>query len=292
MDSFSKLHPLAIFLYYGLAVFLMIWLAHPALNALIWILSLPVFFGRAGRRKGISLFGISLAGALLCLVMNPLFNQRGLTLLLSIGGRRITLESMAAGAHMASMLMASLLLFANFSHYMTSRKIMTLFGRRLSSLALLFSMILRFVPGAARDFREMSAIHGSGPAVWAGVFGLTLEGATERSFSMKAKGYGARERSSYYYRRLAWREVVLLVFMALAGGVILWQEAAGLWQARFFPGIKLRAPGPAGWLAPVLFYSLPLLVAGKEEFAWLLSRRKITGSSIRMNQLPPCRFRS
>ena len=97
----------------------------------------------------------SLVAAILCLVINPLLNHRGVTLLFYLGEWRITREAVLYGMHMATVLVASLLLFSCFSHHMTAEKIMTLFGKRLPSFALLFSMTLRFVPRAGRDFRRM-----------------------------------------------------------------------------------------------------------------------------------------
>ncbi|MCH5266231.1 MAG: hypothetical protein J1F02_10060 [Lachnospiraceae bacterium] len=287
MDSFAKLHPLALLLYYGMAVFLMIWLEHPGLNCLIWFMALLTYISFAGGKKGVRLLGLSAGGVLLCLIINPLFNQRGLTLLFMVGDMRITLESVLAGGNMASLLMASLLSFAAFSHFMTSEKIMTLCGRRMPSLSLLFSMVLRFVPKAGKDFREMAALHGSRPAVWSAFIGLSLEDALERSLSMTARGYGRGERSSYYYKKLSGRDILLLIVVVLVGAVMLWQKGQGFWQARFFPGIVIKMPGVTGWLIPIFFYSIPLLMKGKEEIAWHLSRRKITSFSIQRNPNQP-----
>ena len=177
MNPFGRLHPLAILLYYVVAAVLMVGISNPLVNLAVWIMSLLHYFFLTGLRKGFRMLWYSLGTAVLCLMINPLLDHRGVTLLFMLGEWRITKEAVLYGMHMAMLLLASLLLFSCFSHHMTAEKVMTLMGKRMPSFALLFSMILRFVPKAGKDFREMAALHGNHPSMWQALLGITLEDA-------------------------------------------------------------------------------------------------------------------
>ena len=88
---------------------------------------------------------------------------------------------------MAVVLLGTIFLFSDFSHVMTSEKIMTMSGKRFPSFSLLFSMILRMVPKAKKDFSQMISLHGNRPHVWSALLGKTMEDPVERSMAMKAK---------------------------------------------------------------------------------------------------------
>ena len=281
MNPWRRRHPLSILVYYAAAVFLMIRIRHPLLDVLIQGVALIHYTCLAGSARGLRMLCCSLGAALLCLVINPLLNHRGVTLLFLLGEQRITGEAVLYGAHMAVFLMASLLLFSCFSHYMTTERIMTLMGKRLPSFALLFSMILRFVPRAGRDFREMTALHGNRPAVWSALLGISLEDAVERSLSMRDRYYGSGDRSSYHARRLElWDGLLLLISVMTAAGVAGYLFLVK-YRIYFFPRIHVEPLPPWMWPVLWLFYSLPLIGQGREELSWYLSRRRITGSTTR-----------
>ena len=280
MNPFGRLHPFALLLYYVAAVVLMVSISQPFLNLVIWIMALLHYFLLAGRKKGFRMLWYSLGTAVLCLVINPLLNHRGVTLLFMLGEWRITWEAVVYGIHMAMLLLASLLLFSCFSHHMTAEKIMTLMGKRLPSFALLFSMILRFVPKAGNDFRKMAVLHGNSPSMWQALLGITLEDAVQRSLSMKSRFYGKGVRSSYYYRKMDWYEILLcLLCVALSAGIPACQYMYRR-SVRFFPGIHIDKLPLWSWILLFVFYGLPLIWQGKEELSWYISRRKITSSVI------------
>lgn len=284
MDAFSKLHPAVIVIYYGMAVFLTVFYSHPLITGLVWGAAFVSYVSFAGAGKGCKRFFGSVGIALACLIINPLFNHRGVTVLFMLGDSRITKEAVLYGGNMALTLLAALFLFAGFSHYMTAEKIMTLAGGKFPSFSLLFSMILRFVPKAGKDCREMTHLHGNRPAVISALIGLSLEDSLERSLSMKSRGYGQGKRSSYYQKKMTYRDVAVLVFVVLMGihGLFLYRQN-GL-EARFFPGVKISAVPFRDYIILGLFYSIPLIFRGKEEILWLLSRRRITDFSIRNRQ--------
>ena len=281
MDAFSKYHPVVILCYYTAAVLLVIVWAHPVLSLIAWGITILTYGSLTGCSKCIRCFLVSLGAMILCLIINPLLNHRGVTLLFMAGELRITKEAVCYGGNMALMLLASLFLFVCFSHYMTSEKIMTLFSKRLPSFSLLFSMILRFVPKAGRDFKEMTALNGNGPTVWTALTSITLEDAVERSLSMKSRGYGKKTRTCFCQETLRERDVILFCLTILMGGIGLWYGIAGGKTVRFFPSMQIDVLPVWQWAAFTLYFSLPLILRGREEMAWYLSRRKITDLPIR-----------
>lgn len=281
MNPFGRLHPFAILLYYVMAAVLMVGTSDPFVNLTVWIMSLLHYFFLTGMRKGFRMLWYSLGTAVLCLMVNPLLNHRGVTLLFMLGEWRITKEAVLYGMHMAILLLASLLLFSCFSHHMTAEKIMTLMGKRMPSFALLFSMILRFVPKAGKDFREMAALHGNHPSMWQALLGITLEDAVGRSLSMKSRCYGMKTRSSYYHRKMDRSEILLCVCCVTVTMGLLVCQYMHQYRVRFFPSIHMDRLPLWMWTLFFIFYSLPLVWQGKEELSWYLSRRKITDSVTR-----------
>ena len=256
MNPLGRLHPFSILIYYAAAVFLMISIRQPFLSALIWVVTFIHYTCLAGRKKGIHMLCCSLGAALLCLIINPLLNHRGVTLLFMLGEWRITWEAVLYGAHMAMLLMASLLLFSCFSYHMTVEKIMTLMGRKLPSFSLLFSMILRAVSQAGRDFREITFLHGNHPAVWSALLGISLEDAVERSLSMKDRYYGSGKRSSYYDKKINLRDSLLLFFSIITAVGLTGYQFITKRIVYFFPRIHIDRLPLWMWLVLLLFYSL------------------------------------
>lgn len=283
MNPFGRLHPFTILLYYVAAVVLMAGTSHPCLNFMIWIISLVYYFSLTSMRKGMRMLWYSFGAAALCLVINPLLNHRGVTLAFMLGEWRITWEAVFYGMHMAMFLLASLLLFSCFSHQMTAEKIMTLLGKRMPAFALLFSMVLRFVPKAGNDFSKMSAIHGNHPSMWSALLGVTLEDAVERSLSMKSRYYGKGTRSSYYYRKMTGYEIFLCFLWVMVPAGVLVCQCMQKYHIRFFPSIHMDQLSLWMWILLFVFYSLPLIWQGKEKVLWHISRQRITDSFIRRN---------
>lgn len=278
MNPFSKLHPVSVISYYIVTLVLLLWVGHPVLYFLLFVFSLADYGWTAGAVRMIRTFFYSMGAAALCVVINPLLNHRGVTVLFCLGDTRITKEAVLYGLYMALLLLGTLFLFSCLSANMTSEKIMTLSGSRFPAFSLLFSMILRIVPQVKKEFREMTALHGNRPNVWSALVGKLMEDSVERSMAMKQKGYGGGKRTSCYRRKLDWQDAgVLAIVCAMVVYVGVMQTVAPL-HVRFFPSMRIEFYTVRDWLLWAVYLGLPLWMRGKEEIAWLLSRWKITGS--------------
>lgn len=146
MLRFNSFNPLAQLIYFVsvLLVSMFTW------NYIILLLSL---FGAAAYsvlQKGFKLFLKSFFGYvlifLLVTITNPLFSHKGVTPLIFINDIPITLEAIVYGAVLGLMLLSVILWFSVFNSVFDSEKLIYIFGRFLPRLALLFSMVLHFVP--------------------------------------------------------------------------------------------------------------------------------------------------
>ena len=287
MDSFAGRHPVVILGYYVIALMLILLIGHPLLFALTAGMMFMYRFLQAGGRQSLRSLLYSIGTFLLCLIINPLFNHRGVTLVLRFGDMRITREAILYGGHMALLLLASLFLFACFSHVMTAEKIMTLTGKRLPSFSMLFTMILRTVPKVRHDFHSMTELHGNRPKVWSALLGVVMEDSVERSIAMKHKRYGKKERSHYFEIKLEAQDLLLMVCLSGMLGYFVWRIMTGTPSVRYFPSIHIDAISRWEWCLYLFYMGLPVWLWGKEECKWFLWKRKITGSIIRNKQSRP-----
>lgn len=289
MDSFAKRHPVVILGYYVIAFMLMLLIGHPLLFAVTAGMMFVNRFLQVGGRQSMRSFFYSIGTFLLCLIINPLFNHRGVTLVCQLGDMRITREAILYGGHMALLLLASLFLFACFSQVMTAEKIMSLTGKRLPSFSMLFTMILRTVPKVRHDFQTMTELHGNRPKVWSALLGVIMEESAERSIAMKYKRYGEKKRSHYFERKLDTQDWLMVVCLISMLGYFGWRIAAGMPSVRYFPSLHIDAISRWEWCLYIFYMGLPVWLRGKEECKWFLWKRKITDSIIRNKQSQPFR---
>lgn len=281
MEPFSRLHPFIILAYYVVTLVLVIWEGHPFLFLLLFVMMYANSGLIYGAGRTIRNLFYSLGAVVLCVVINPLLNHRGVTTLVMLGDLRITKEATLYGFYMALVLLGTLFLFSCFRHYMTSEKIMTLTGNRFPSFSLLFSMILRIVPKIQKDYQEMAALHDNRPRVWSALVGRWMEDSVERSMAMKQKQYGTGPRTSYYRRRFVWQDVGMLCVICGMAAYVMGMSCLKPVRVQFFPLIRLGGYDPVRWLVWGIYLGIPIWMRGKEECLWLLSRRRITGSTTR-----------
>ena len=160
MRRFSQLHPAVNLLFFVLVLLITMLQLHPAflLVSGLWAgLSLAALGGKS------PLGWRTLVGLMLLIALgNGLLNPAGETVLFTyLGGRTFTLESLAWGGSAAVLFGSVVTWFACFHRVMTGEKLMHLFGRFTPTLALLFCMVLRFVPEFSRQLRTLSQTRSS-----------------------------------------------------------------------------------------------------------------------------------
>lgn len=287
MDIFAKRHPVVIFAYYLIAFMIMLIIGHPVLFAITAGCMVFCRFLQVGGRLCLRSLFYSLGAIALCLIINPLCNHRGVTLLFTIGDMRITKEAVLYGGHMALLLVASIYMFSCFSYYMTAEKIMSLMGKHFPSFSMLFSMILRVVPKVKKDFREITQLHGNRPKVWSVLLGIEMEEAVERSIAMRQKKFGEKKRSHYWSTTMVWQDWFMVIVMCGMLVYLVWLRVAGIAYVRYFPSIQISHISWWQWCVYGGYMGIPIWLRGKEECKWFLWKQKITGSITHNKQNQP-----
>ena len=210
---------------------------------------------------------------LVCL-LNPFFSASGSTLLLKVGPRSVYLESLAYGATMGALLVATVLWFEDAAAVLTQNRLLALAGRRARSVPLVASMAAQLVPqmlGRARSVRAAArACTAAGPRPPARdellrtstmLLSWSLEDSLERADAMRARGWeSGSPRTRYRPERFRARDAVAAAGIA----ALLALGAAGAWAAcsswEFYP----RMSGLAPWWCYLPFALLALLPAVAE----------------------------
>ena len=285
MDRFSKFHPIVSFSFFiGVIVLTLIFS-----NSVYGALSLLCGFCYTVRLKGknaVSFFlKFIIPIVLLAAVFNMLFSHYGNTAIFAVKGLCFTLESLTAGLFTGIMIGAVMIWFFAYNEIITADKFMALFGGFAPNLALLFSMILRFIPLMVKTANEIKDAHiGMGYEVkgvkntitrFSALISISLERSIETADTMKARGFGTKKRS--FYSAFAFRKSDLfgLVLVALFLIYLFIACSADISQISFDPIIEIRSMNFIT-IAIFIFFSLfPLIADLTEDVKWLLLKSKI-----------------
>ena len=287
-DAFSGYHPIVNFVYFAAVIAFGMLFMHPVFQGIALASSVIYSLMLKGMRalKFNLLYMLPLL--LIAALINPAFNHAGVTILFYLkNGNPITLESILYGIAAAVMLVTVIIWFSCYNAVMTSDKFIYLFGRILPALSLIFSMVLRFVPRYKNQIRKIShaqrsigrdATQGSllqrarnGIRIVSIMTTWALENAIETADSMKARGYGLPNRTSFSLYRFDSRDRLTLGLQAVLIAVILAGAALGENTIRFFPSIRMEPIAPFSGIVFAAYGALCLLPVGiqiMEDIKW------------------------
>jgi len=294
-ESFADFHPLVNLSYFvsviGFAMFFM----HPVCLALSLFCAVTYAIYLHGTKALRAGFLYMPAMFMIAVLMNPLFNHQGATILAYLpNGNPLTLESIASGIAAGTMLVTVITWFSCFNRVMTSDKLIYLFGRVIPALSLILSMSLRFVPrfksqikiisDAQKCIRRGMSDGGILQKVRHGVKILSilvtwaLENAVETADSMKARGYGLPGRTAFAIFRFSRRDAYALAYIFTCAAVMITGVITNVYHFRFFPTIRGQWYGL--WTITVFFiyFALgifPIIINLKEDLSWKRIESKI-----------------
>ena len=285
MDRFSKFHPLVSFSFFmGVLVFTLIFY-----NSVFGIASLLCAFLYTLRLKGKNavsfLLKFVIPLVLFAAFFNMLFSHYGSTVLFTVKEFYFTFESLAAGFFTGVMIGAVMIWFSAYNEVITGDKFMALFGGFAPNLALLFSMILRFIPLMVKTANEIKDAHkGLGYetkgiknalARFSALISISLEKSIETADTMKARGFGKKKRS--FYSAFEFRApdlsaiifiTALLIYLFIACGI-------GSMQITFDPVIEMKNVSFLPLAAFIICALFPLAADITEDIKWHLLKSKI-----------------
>lgn len=226
------------------------------------------------KRKTLSyIFKFLLPMTALVTVFNGLFSHYGVTVLFVMNnGNNFTLESLVYGFVIGVRLSGMLLWLDCFNEVLTSEKIIFLFGRLSPRLALVISMVLRFIPLIRTQSAEISrAQKGIGISEGKNFFSKvksasrrlsilvswTLEKGVDTSDSMRARGYGLRGRTVFNRYNFSVSDAVItgLSAVALAVSIVFHKKLSAVYN----PIIDIPMPDVVSLSAFVLFTAVLLM---------------------------------
>lgn len=198
---------------------------------------LCILLGKYAIKRILSLFLIFILIAFL----NPLFNTQGQTVLFTyFGGRPYTFEALQFGFSTAAMFVNIVILFMSYSLIITIEKFTYLFGRRMPAVTSVIVMVQRLLPLSLRRISTTSdaraligkpVVAGSlretalkerfsnAAAVLSSVATWAFSQAVTTADSMKSRGYGCADRTSYRNYPFSSSDAAMLAAIAIADAV-------------------------------------------------------------------------
>lgn len=285
MDRFSKFHPIAGFSFFMLAIILTLIFINPVFLSISFICSFLYLLKLNGKSVFGTFFKFILPLVLLVGIFNMVFCHYGETVLFTIKRFDFTLECFLYGICTGLMLASVIMWFSAYNEIITSEKFMALFGKYAPNLALLFSMVLRFIPLMKKTADEIKEARTGIGQETAGVkntmnrfsalVSICLEKSIDTADSMKARGFGAGKRSTYskYRFKKADAAVLLIIFVCFIYCIAV--KVSGGFEFLYNPAIVLNK---ADYISPVVFFIfclIPLLADFTEDVKWLYLKSKI-----------------
>ena len=177
------------------------------------------------------------------------------------------------------MLLSVILWFSVFNSVFDSEKLIYIFGRFLPRLALLFSMVLHFVPkfilvfkrtlAAQSDFCGKNKFKQYRGAFSASV-SVMLEGSVQTADSMSARGYGVKKRSFYCRFPFTKADTVFTVLSLGMLTTVLFAFATGQLDFLIYPHIEMcdiTILSVIGMSAFGVLSFMPFIIELKEELS-------------------------
>ena len=285
MRFFGNLHPAVSMAYFVLVLGLTLACMHPVTVVLSFL--------------GASWFSIRLRGwrayghtmrfvgpmFLLIALANPLFNHRGVTMLFTINHLWYTLEAVCYGLVSGCSLCAVIMWFTCYQEVMTSDKFLYLFGKIAPATALLITSALRFIPqmqqNAAQIRQSRAMLQDNSPRLFqklahamqnlSALLGMSMENAVQTADSMKARGFGARRRTTFHLFRFDARDARTLALILTLFGICVVARCYGHGYMEYYPRITALTMGPSSMTMFILFAALmllPSILEAKEAVVW------------------------
>jgi energy-coupling factor transport system permease protein len=218
---------------------------------------------------------------------NMFFGGLGMSVWFYFFGHAVTLEGFVYGLASGLMLATVLAAFSAYQKTMSEQGFLALFSHIAPTIALMVAKIMAFVPQLVHqacvmsDARKVlvgpSVVQGTPPKKGKRKTGVAqavrlssqlLEWGMESSIitanSMSARGFGARERTTYHSMRFTLRDGQLLVVIGVFLGLSIAATVVAQLGFSFYPYMSSLA---AWWvyLPYALFGLLPVLVEGGER---------------------------
>ena len=312
--GFKGYHPVANLIFFGSIVVFGMLFKHPVTLAVCFFAAALCWFRLCRKTAVKSLLAFLLPMLLVVVIINGLFAHYGTTPLLTLpDGNSLTLESLIYGFVLGLLTVTIIMWFFCYNEIVTADKFMFVFGKLLPAFALVISMVLRFVPmyrnrlkiiaeaqkGIGMDSKSgtlKQKIKNGGKKISI-LITWSLENAVETSDSMKARGYGLKDRKNYGKFRWSAKDIIAVVIMLLLDVILTAGYASESLYCIYNPyitinpsvdfgntyfvnelNLTLNPISPLGIITLAAFTALcflPLIIDLKEDIKWNRLKSKI-----------------
>lgn len=236
--ALKRYHPTVIFFYFAAVLLVTMLVRHPLIAGISFLFAVLLRLRLSGIAKTLKSILYILPMLVLITCFNALANDRGMTVLFTIGRRSFSLEALLYGFISGLTLLSVLIWFSCYSDLMDNGRFLAMLGKRLPVISMMVSMIFRYIPDTIRHGREIDmsqrALLGSDDRqrkakvtrairLASILMAWSMENAIETADAMRAKGYQSGLRRPYARVRWMQRDVlpvlltVLLTCLAVVG---------------------------------------------------------------------------
>ena len=275
LNHLNRFHPAILFGFFTIVIAISMVSSSIEILVLCFIFSLVL---KCTLQKGVLIKSIAFAVLVFAsmLIFNALFMNSDIKHMLQLG----------------FILTSVLNWFSSYNLLVTSDKFLFLFARFAPTFALLFSMTMGFVPkfehtrdqamsfakcigmGIYKGQRYKESLQ-NGARILLSVLGISLELAIHTSDSMRNRGYGLKNKTSFAIYKFSRLDAVAAVYL-LAG-------SAGFTTASILNIIPVQA------LFSALIMTSPVIFIFIQEVLWKSLTSKISNSNLALDIAAPCK---
>jgi energy-coupling factor transport system permease protein len=234
----TVIHPAVYIIYYLVLIIFAFLFNNPyyLISLLVCVSVLIILQGISSEFKNLIRFFIPMS--LLIIILNPLVSHVGVTKIYIMGNYFITLEAVTYGILMSLSLLIILLLFTSYSNAVSYQEMLYIFSKKFPNISMIIIMALRFIPLLNFRLSEVNKVfqfdqkHSNNEKkdegkidklkntakMLAVVVSWSLEESMLTANSMKARGYGITQRTSYLsfkFRKIDYYFMVIVLVSAL-----------------------------------------------------------------------------
>lgn len=264
---FATCHPVVPAVYVAVTLVLTMACMQPVLIGLSLLGALSFSCTVRGVAPTMGMLRWQITVIILISLVNPLFSASGSTELLRIGTHAVYAESLAYGASMGALFVASVTWFMGAAELLPFDRVMALLGNAAPTVTLMISMAMRLIPRFVRQGKTIDSVQrvarSCALASFAGqsprpdrhldlrlrlrlssvLMGWTMEDSLETADAMRARGWGAAARRTTYTRfRFGARDAWALVLIAAFALVAMLLGYVATTQFAFYPTMPALVP--------------------------------------------------
>ncbi len=284
MDRFSKFNPKAALLFFAAVIVLDMLIFDPIFLAVSLVCAYVYKLKIEGRAGALYIVKFILPLLLAVTLFNFVFSHYGATVLFDVNDIPFTVQSMFYGFTQGLMLCSVLMWFSLYSKVITSERFLSVFGRFAPNLALIFSMVLSFIPRFKQNAQQ---IHDARMLMdndksklkksisdFSALVTMTLEQSIETADSMKSRGFG-KKRTVYSKYRFNYKDLAVVIFVLFSFFVLTVFKISGYFDFVFDPDIIMSKAHAYLYILFAVLSLLPVIINFTEDIKWHYLKQKI-----------------